>query len=115
MRIALSIIAVVLFFSNYTICEIFYKNDLEKWWGLKQNIYNVIIAICFYLAKNKPQGLLKFVLDVGIGFCVSNCIDRIFFDIKTFTREDVFMIVLTLLISYYDAYYATKRSPGIKK
>lgn len=115
MRVALAILAVCLFCLNYQICELVYSDNIDKWWGLKQNIYNVIIAICFYLSKNKTQGLLKFVLDVGMGFCVSNCIDRIVFDVTTFTHEDVFMIVLTILISYYDAYYAAKRSTGIEK
>lgn len=66
MRLALAIIAVVLFVGNYYICDFFYGNDIGKWWGLKQNIYNVIIAISFYLASLDKKGWLLFVLNVGV-------------------------------------------------
>ena len=102
MRLALAIVAVVLFFSNYQVCEFFYKNDIDAWWKLKQNIYNAIIAICFYLARHKTSGLIRFILDIGIGLSISNCIDRIFFDITSFQANDILMVVLTILTTYAD-------------
>jgi len=104
MKLGLAIMAVVLFVGNYQICELFYENDLVKWWGLKQNIYNVIIAISFYLSTVKhdeKDRWYNFIINVGVGLCISNCIDRIFFDINYFTYADVLMIIITLATSYY--------------
>lgn len=108
MRYFLSIFIIVLFIGNYQICNIFYPDNIDKWWGLKQNIYNVIIALAFIIAKlniKKKDKKLKFILDIGVGLCVSNCIDRIFFNINSFQLSDIVMIILTILTSYYKNIY----------
>ena len=104
MKLGLSLLAIYLFCSNYQLCELFYSNDIEKWWGLKQNIYNIIIALCFYITTINTKGALKFVLEIGIGLCISNCIDRLFYDIKSFNKEDIYMIIITVLLAYYDTF-----------
>lgn len=110
MRLFLIILAIFLFIGNYEICCLVYPDDIYKWWGLKQNIYNIIIAICFYLSCNETdKKIVKFILNIGIGFVVSNCIDRIFFNVNYFTFSDYFMIIITILTSYYKV-YVRKRS-----
>ena len=102
MRLFLIILTLFLFVGNYEICCLVYPDNIDKWWGLKQNIYNVIIAICLYLAYNENDNkITKFILSVGIGFAVSNCIDRIFFNINYFTFSDYFMILITIFIAIW--------------
>lgn len=105
----LSIIVVLLFIGNYQICEYFYKDDLNKWWDLKTNIYSVIFGLCFKIALIGRRGFLKFILLIGFGFSVSDIIDRIFFDVTNFTNADILMIILTILTSYYTVYVRTRR------
>lgn len=101
MKYALAIVAVLLFCFNYQICCIVHPFNIDAWWSLKQNIYNSIIAICFYLAGMKATGFNKLILEIGIGFCVSNCIDRLLFNVTTFEFADIVMISATLIISTY--------------
>lgn len=106
-RLILALLADLLFIGNYEICELFYRYDVYKWWGLKQNIYNVIIAMVFILANSKRDNedkKVSFLINVGVGFCISNCIDRLFFDINHFTKADVYMITATLITSYVKVY-----------
>lgn len=104
MRLALAIIGLVLFVGNYQICELVYSDNIDKWWGLKQNIYNIIIAIFSYLASNSLDKYFKFVMNIIVGFCISNCVDRLFFNINTFTNEDIYMIIITIIVSYFTVY-----------
>lgn len=104
-RLGFALLALALFMGNYEICNLVYPDDINAWWGLKQNIYNLIIAISFYLASLDKKGWLNFLLNVGVGFCISNCIDRIFFDINSVTHADVLMIIITLATSYYNCIY----------
>lgn len=99
-KIILYILAILLFCFNYQICDFFYYNDevkdLKKWWGLKSNIYAIILALVFYASLINTKGLLKFVLNVGIGLAISNVIDKVFFNVLEFRYNDVIMIILTL-------------------
>lgn len=108
MRLSLAIIGLLLFTFNYQICEFFYAEDLNKWWGLKQNIYNIIIAIFSYLAYETSNKFFRFVMDVTIGFCISNCVDRLFFDVNSFTNSDYVMIIITITTATYK--YVSSRS-----
>lgn len=89
----------ILFLSNYYICEYFYSNDITKWWQLKTNIYAIIIALAFILSGINARGICKFFLNLGVGFTVSNVIDRLYFDVTITTKEDVIMICITIITS----------------
>ena len=99
------ILAIILFVSNYEICNFFYYNedikDVSKWWGLKSNIYAVILSIVFYTSAINTKGILRLILDIGFGFCLSNVIDKVFFNVLDFNYKDIIMIILTLCISLY--------------
>jgi len=101
MRLILAIIGLILFVGNYEICELFYSENLNKWWGLKQNIYNIIIAIFVYLAYDEKNKYYEFLMYVFLGFCISNCIDRIFYDVNSFRKEDIIMILLTFITAIW--------------
>jgi hypothetical protein len=86
---------------NYKICEYFYKDDLIKWWDLRTNIYAVIFGLCLQIAIIGTKGWLRFVLSVGLGFSISDIIDRLYFDINTFNNNDYIVIGITLITSIY--------------
>jgi len=77
-------------------------DDLDSWWDLKLNIYALIIALCFILARINTRGWLRFILSLGVGFCVSNIIDRVFFDISSYTLSDILMVVVTIISSFFN-------------
>ena len=97
---SLYILAILLFSFNYNICNFFYYNnevkDLYKWWDLKSNIYAVIMALMFYASSIGEKGKLKFILNIGIGFTISNVIDKVYFNVLVFNENDIIMIILTV-------------------
>lgn len=109
----LFIIALLLFLSNYSICNFFYYNeeikDINKWWGLKSNIYAVIMMLVFYASLINSKGVLRFILSIGAGFTISNVIDKVFFNVLDFNYNDIIMIILTLCFSCLD-YLKEKRN-----
>lgn len=109
-------LAIVLFVSNYQICDYFYYNDevkdLKKWWGLKSNIYAIILCLVFFASALKSKGYLRFILDIGIGLTISNVIDKVFFNVLDFNYNDIIMITLTLCFSYLD--YLKEKRNGLK-
>ena len=111
-KILLIILAVSLFIGNYHICNYFYPGnsqiDINNWWDLKSNVYAVIIAIVFFSAQIGTKGLLRFILSIGVGFAISNAIDKIYFNVLEFTTADIYMIIITLLVSGYDWYKSSK-------
>lgn len=98
-KIIINIIAIILFVMNYQICELFYSDDIKAWWSLKVNLYAVIIALVFISHSLETKGWLKFVLYVGVGFTISNVIDKVFFDIRVFTSMDLVMIITTFIFA----------------
>lgn len=89
---------------------------LILWWGLKQNIYNVImmldkiivflVLLCFLPNKLK---LLASIIVFGFMMCFANVVDRLYFDIKTFQTNDVVMIIFGIIFSTV-FYFRCKKS-----
>lgn len=100
-KIFLVIVSVILFVSNYQICEYFYPKDVEKWWGLKSNIYAVIVGLVFASASIGVKGALRLVLNIGLGLAISNIIDKCYFNVLEFRYNDIIMIVLTISFSLH--------------
>lgn len=100
------IVAILLFVFNYSICDFFYYNDdvkdIQKWWGLKSNIYAIIVMMVFYASIINTKGVLRLILNIGLGLCVSNVIDKVFFNVLIFRYNDALMIILTLCFSFYE-------------
>lgn len=99
----LYILAILLFVSSYSICDYFYYNDdikdIGKWWGLKSNIYAIIIALTFYASSINVKGVSRLVLNIGVGMALSNVIDKCFFNVLDFNYNDIIMVMLTVLLS----------------
>ncbi len=106
---------VLLFMLNYPICEYFYFDDIEKWWALKQNIYNIVIFIfqflAFYYAKDVT---IKTIMCFGFMICFSNIIDRLCFNVKTFQTNDIVMLVFAVILSTV-FYYKNEKNGGGNK
>lgn len=109
----LSIVIMVLFLSNYHICNLVYGDDLIKWWKLKLIIYTVFVGLCFCLARIGTRKLTRFVLSLCIGFCLADIFDRVFFDCQTYKWWDIILIIATIITSYIEC-YGPKRSRTIK-
>ena len=106
LRIVLLVLAMVIIPLNYNICQFFYPlNDAESikmWWRLKENIYGITIAIILTSYTLTTKGVLRFVLDIGVGFTVSNVVDRLYFNTIEFTKADIIMIIATFLFAIID-------------
>lgn len=111
------ILAILLFCFSYNICDFFYYNDeikdVSKWWGLKSNIYAVIMMLVFFASLLNTKGILKLILSIGFGLCLSNVIDKVFFNVLEFRYNDVIMILLTISFAFYD--YLTHLQHGSRK
>jgi len=109
----ISIVGILLFMGNYSICDYFYYNDLEKWWSLKQNLYNVVIFIFQFLAfYYVAEAVAKSVLCFGFMISFANIVDRLFFDVKTFESDDIAMLIFALIFS--TLFYFTNKASGTK-
>ncbi len=91
-----------MFPSNYHICEYFYFDDVDNWWRLKTNIYAVIVTLAFLLSGVGARGTLRFFSDIGVGLAISNVADRLYFDTTEITKEDIIMVLVTLLFAILD-------------
>lgn len=101
-----SIGAIGVFVSAFWYCMYLYplQSQDTEFWMLRTNIYAMLICMCFYLVKLciTDNNKLHFIMSIGMGFSVSDVIDRVCFDIRIFTKEDVWMIVLTISIAAYE-------------
>ncbi len=62
----------------------------------------LIIAIILLSFSLKEKGILRFVLEIGVGFSVSNVIDRMYFNTIDFTRANTIMIIATFAFAIID-------------
>ena len=75
---------------------------------MKIDIYALIISLCFYLASLKQTDdkkirlIEKFITNVGIGLATSNAIDRHLYGTNSYTLADIAMVIVVVLVSYYD-------------
>tara|TARA_R110000803_G_scaffold79762_1_gene145486 strand:- start:181 stop:534 length:354 start_codon:yes stop_codon:yes gene_type:complete len=100
------LVSVVLFISNYSICDYFYPDNTQEaidgWWYMKSNIHAIVIALVFIASSINSIGVLRFILDVGVGFTISNVVDRLYFNTTEFNRADIVMIAITFIIASID-------------
>ena len=98
--------AFILFIGNYHICNYFYPTnseaDVSGWWDLKANIYSLVICLLFTYCSIGKKGLRNIVFSVFAGLAVSDCIDRFFFDIRSFNVKDIVTIIITTAFAVYN-------------
>ena len=101
--------SIVLWLSNYALCQYFYADDVDNWWKLKCAIYNICIVLILIALRQGSNIKLKLIINIGIGFVLSSVIDRLVFGITDFVDKDYLMIALTIAFSIYD-YKKEKRN-----
>ena len=62
----------------------------------------VIIALVIISYSISMRGVLRFVLEVSAGLAISNVVDRLYFNVRNFTKADIIMIIATLLFAVID-------------
>lgn len=108
-KITLSTLAIALFVFNFKICDWLCGNDMTKWWFLKSDIMAICFCLTLIASKIRTSGLCRIVLSLGIGWSVSDVVDRVFFDIRYFTMTDVIMLIITIIYATYEfIYYSNK-------
>jgi len=135
MKLILSILSAFIFPLSYWVCITIYPSaaisetdpnfsleEVEKFTDLRFSVYAILCAICFINAgiefKNNSEWykkLTKWFLDVGIGFSISDIIDRFCFDITKFSDSDKVMIGITIISSTYFVYFHEKLSDYLKE
>lgn len=104
----LSCAVVLLFVSNKYICDFFYT-DLTEWWTLRLNLYAVLFGLVLIISTMDGKStFISFVLSIGVGFSISDIVDRLYFNINVFQPNDIIMIFLTVIISYITYYVRRK-------
>lgn len=111
-RVVYATLSLFFFIANYHICWYFYPLDTEEhianWWVMKVDIYVLIIAFC-YLSLTIKRSTNKriasaeeFVISFGVGFAISNVIDRFILDNRMFTWSSYYPLVIIAIVSYYN-------------
>ena len=111
-RVVYAALSLFFFLANYHICWYFYPLDTEEhidnWWVMKVNIYCLVIAFCYLaLAQNKSTNkriffIEEFIISFGIGFAISNVIDRFILDDRMFTWSSYFPLILIVIVSFWN-------------
>tara|TARA_R110000737_G_scaffold232901_1_gene246245 strand:- start:614 stop:955 length:342 start_codon:yes stop_codon:yes gene_type:complete len=100
------ILAMLLFVSSYFICDLFYYNEyvknLEKWWDLKVDLYAIILVLICYGSSIGSKKYTRLILDIFLGVCIANLIDKVFFNVLEFNKNDIIMIIITVCLSVLD-------------
>ena len=101
------------FLANYHICWYFYPLDTEEhisnWWTMKVDIYCLVIAFCYLSlirkkSTNKRIAFIEdFILSFGLGFAISNVVDRFFLDNRLFTWTSYYPLIIIAFVSYFSA------------
>jgi len=104
----LSFLAVALFALNYPIADhiLSYSVDHDGCTAIRFSIYALSIlsyAICSKLEQTKFS---KMMLTIGIGFSVSDCVDRFYYkDANFHLVADITMVVITGLFAVLEYYF----------
>lgn len=111
----LSLIAVLLFCFNYPISEYLSPQDVD--WDkniyTRFDIYALIMMMYCGLSQVNHNKYSKFILSIGLGFCIGDVIDRFGFHHADFHWTDILGMFLGLYVSYkkeIHAYYVSRRS-----
>jgi len=106
LRILIVVFAIVLVPLNNYICDYIYPlsddASVKAWWYLKEDIYGVIIALVLLSYSVSTKGILRFVLEISVGLTMSNVVDRLYFNVREFTKADIIMIIATFLFAIID-------------
>lgn len=124
-RVVYAALSLFFFIANYHICWYFYPLNTEEhisnWWVMKVNIYCLVIAFCYLaLAQKKSTNkriffIEEFIISFGVGFAISNVIDRFILDNTLFTWSSYLPLILIAIVSYWNVKRITKQAEKFAK
>lgn len=114
-KVVLCALSVILFVSNYQICEFLYPDDLKSWWECKGMLYSFIFLFLAIVAyEPKQYEPLRFVILNFILLSAGNIVSRAF-SLTDFVVSDgillfVSMVFCALIIKWehIHKHYASK-------
>jgi hypothetical protein len=89
------ILILLLYFGNYQICELFFKNDLYKWYQLNASILSLIVIISI---KYKSEN--NFVEKLFNSMVVNNIYVLLFRQETTYTLNDLWFVTIFTVAQY---------------
>lgn len=103
-------LVVLLFLLNYPIAEWLapWNKDPDQNLSIRFNEYALIICGVFLISQNKQTRFSTAVLQIGVGLCLGDVLDRFIFDVTNFQWNDVLTIIISVSTSYYKNYYVRK-------
>lgn len=93
---------VILWLFNYHICNYLFKDNLIKWWDLKQSIYNMCIILALHIPSKIMSPYYKIVIDFIIGIILSSIIDRLWFETRVYDSSDIIMLTINIIYTLYN-------------
>lgn len=71
--------------------------------NMTMGMFSFIMFMCFVLARMSEKGSIAiFFLDVVLGLSVSDIVDRLFFDVTIFGKNDWLFLGVTVFIAILD-------------
>lgn len=100
----LSVIAVLIFALNYQIAEFIHPESID--WDAnnfcRYDIYAIVIALFAIINTFEFTKFSKMILTIGVGFCISDVMDRLLFKETNFKLiGDTIMILSTTIIAIW--------------
>jgi hypothetical protein len=92
---AIGILILLLYFGNYYLCDLFFKNDDYKWWTLNHSILALIIIISI---KYKSEN--NFVEKLFNSMVVNNIYVLLFRQETTYTLNDLWFVSIFTIAQY---------------
>jgi len=101
-KVILASLVLLLWVSNYWICEYFYSSSKNEWWALNLSIYNICIIISLLITSWETTGYYKILIEFITGLIIASVIDRVFSSTKTYTLSDLTMIFINITYALYN-------------
>ncbi len=91
----IGILIIALYFGNYHICELFYANDILKFWHLKVSIYCLIILLTIEYKKTN-----NFIEKLFTAIILNDVIVLLYNNETTYSINDLYFIATFTSIQY---------------
>jgi hypothetical protein len=124
-KAVVSTLTVFFFLASYHVCQYFYPLDTEdhidNWWLLKADLYVLIYTLCLSLSfyPNSKIKKIKFISDFmmsfGMGFAISNTIDRWILDNRLFNWTSYYPLAILAFATFYSIKRINKQAEKFAK
>lgn len=115
MRLIIALLLVLLFTLSFWICKTIYpeaflevnysQEAVNRFTDLRYSIYAIMIGLCFITLKNKSETNHEiFIWTIGVELSIGDILDRYYYNIAQFTKEDISIIIISIIFAYLEAY-----------